>query len=346
MSRAEGFGWPATDCAMWEALVASGSPLDDRGPLAHLRETTQKSLAGRYVQWLKWLARTEPAALDLAPAKRVTVDLLTTWMRERDNLAPMSKLALVDAVLRVVSAHRPKRDWRAHRALKAKLKRAAGRGTQVRKRGRILSSRILFDAGCKISRDAADLPDPAFARAIGLRDGAMIALLAIMPMRRRALTGLQIGSSAFVSETGITIALPESLTKSGVPWEAEVPEACLPVLRRYLDEGRPVLAARGPGTDPHLWLDKAGKGMSWNYIGPRIAIATERVLGTRIPPHFFRDAAATTLARLSPKSTKLIRPILGHAGDRTAERHYNHAQTIEAGRDYAALLARLKETSR
>ncbi|SEL92823.1 Phage integrase family protein [Roseivivax marinus] len=338
--------WPEADREMFETLFTTGGPLDARGPLAHVRSTTRKSLAGRYAQWLSWLYRAAPDALRSPPVERSAMDRMTDWLNDREDLAPMSRLALFDAILQVLSAAHPHLDWNDHKALRARLRRAAGHGTQARKQGRILSSRVLLDAGLRVSETAAALPAGRMARAIGLRDGAMIALLALLPMRRHALAGLQIGPSVFVSETRITIALPELLVKSGRPWETEAPEPCLSVLRRYLDDGRPVLAARGAGDDPHLWLDRSGKGLSYDYIGPRIASVTERVLGKRIPPHFFRDAAATTLARMSPESTKLIRPILGHSSDRTAERHYNHARSIEAGRSYAALVAHLKETSR
>lgn len=59
--------------------------------------------------------------------------------------------------------------------------------------------------------------------------------------------------------------------------------------------------------------------------------------------HYAEDAAATTLSQISPESARLIGPVLAHSGSRPAERHYIHAQTIEAGRDYAALVARLKK---
>ncbi len=52
---------------------------------------------------------------------------------------------------------------------------------------------------------------------------------------------------------------------------------------------------------------------------------------------------ATALTRLSPESARLIRPVLAHSGFRTAEQHYIHAQTIDAGRDYAAVVQRLKK---
>ncbi len=58
------------------------------------------------------------------------------------------------------------------------------------------------------------------------------------------------------------------------------------------------------------------------------------------------DAAATTLARISPEAARLIRPVLAHNRFGTAERHYIHAGSIEAGRDYAAVVGRIKRQVR
>ena len=55
--------WPAADHAMWSALVARGGPLDDRGPLAHLRAASVTSFKVRYGHWLGWLARGTLAGL-------------------------------------------------------------------------------------------------------------------------------------------------------------------------------------------------------------------------------------------------------------------------------------------
>ncbi len=59
--------------------------------------------------------------------------------------------------------------------------------------------------------------------------------------------------------------------------------------------------------------------------------------------HQAEDAFTTTLLRISSESARLIGPVLAHSGSRTAARHYIHAQTIEAGRDYASLIKRLKK---
>ncbi|MGB3626835.1 MAG: tyrosine-type recombinase/integrase, partial [Henriciella sp.] len=226
--------------------------------------------------------------------------------------------------------------------LKSRLKHAAGRGDPSRKQGRILSTLSLLDAATMLGDEARMWPEGSLFRATGLRDAAMVALLALLPMRRRALASLRLGESILVGDDRITVALSGALTKTGVPWEADVPPQSDPFLRAYLAEARPVLAARGRGKDTSLWLDRTGKRMSENYLGSRIGGATLRMTGVRVPPHFFRDSAATTLVRISPEAAKLISSVLGHKGPGTAERHYIHAQSIEAGRDYAALIASRK----
>ena len=222
------------------------------------------------------------------------------------------------------------------------MKHAAGRGDPRRKRGRILSSAALFDAGAVLSGEAHALPEGALFRATAMRDAAMITLLALMPMRRRALAGLSLGQSVFVAAERITVALPAELTKNNGPWEADVPMQSLPFLQAYLTKARPLLAARGRGEDRNHWLDRNGRGLREDYLGRRVAEQTLRVTGIRVPPHLFRDAAATTLMRISPQAACLIRPVLGHSGFGTADRHDLHAQRGEAGRDYARLVAELK----
>lgn len=334
--------WPASDRAMWQALFAAGDLLDESGPLAHVRDTTRVSLEPRYGRWLRWLIMSHPADLALPPTERVTIMRLRDWLDDLAHTAPMTRLAFIDGVMRIVSAAAPERDWSAHSALRSRLKSLAGRGRQTRKQGRILSSAVLLDAGITLALRRADETRSPLFRASQIRDGAIIALLALMPIRRRALANLRIGESVFCAERSITIALPADLTKSGAPWEAVVPTPAMPALERYLGEARPLLLSRGLASDPHLWIDRKGKPLTYASIGPTIANATEKMTGVRVPPHFFRDAAATTLARTSSKGAKLIRPILAHSSTATAERHYNHARTIEAGRDYAALIAQMK----
>jgi site-specific recombinase XerD len=132
------------------------------------------------------------------------------------------------------------------------------------------------------------------------------------------------------------------MTKNCQPWEANVPPQVEPLLRQYIDDARPWLMARHSACHPFLWVNDRGKPVPADYLSRCVALATERLMGVNVPIHFFRDAAATTLARTSPADAKLIRPLLGHLNFETADRHYIQAQFIAAGRDYAKKLTALK----
>lgn len=219
----------------------------------------------------------------------------------------------------------------------------AGRGDPARKRGRILSSRVLLDAGITLATERAAAAVTPLERMKRRRDGTMIAVLALMPMRRRAFSELELGTSVIVREDSLLIALSEEMTKTACPWEAEVPGEVAPLLHRYIEDVRPWLLARGDRTHNRLWVGKKGEELQPASIYLRIGQHTKALLGVRVSPHLFRDAAATTLVRTTPQAARLVRPVLGHRGFETAERHYNHAQTIEAARDYAALIRKKRE---
>ena len=181
------------------------------------------------------------------------------------------------------------------------------------------------------------------AQATMQRDGTMVAFLAMMPLRHRSFTGLKIGESLLITDDVLTVVLSEDLTKTGVAWETIVPKPAAATLRHYLAHTRPYLMSRTDQRHDSLWVCNNGEPMGYSYIGTRIPDITERLTGVRMPPHFFRDAAATTLARDSPKAARLISQVLGHAASGIAERHYIQAGSVEAGRDYASLMKKLKE---
>jgi integrase len=311
--------WPEADRAMWERLLRRGGLLDDNGALSHLRGTSLATLEHRYGRWLGSLVRVEPESLLQLPADRGTVSRLMAWLEALGHLAPMSKLMFVSGTLRVLSAAAPKTDWGPQRRLEAFLKQSAGRGNPERKRGRVLSSDVLLNAGIKLATLQADAATTELVAAKRRRDGTMVAMLALMPMRRRAFAGLRLSHSIHFTEQEIVVALPEEMTKTGLAWEAPVPAQVAALLRRYLSETRPWFMARGGQRHDYLWVgDRGAPFFDLNYFGNRIAAITTRITGVRVSPHFFRDAAATTLARISPESARLIRPILAHSSLGTA----------------------------
>lgn len=334
--------WPAADRAMWATLRQQGDPFEDRGALAGLRETSVETLQNRYGRWLEWLRRTDPAALDEPPAARVTLPRLRSWLEGLAHTAPMSQLMFVDGVLRIVSAAAPDADWTRHRRVKAHLKQVAGRGDPARKAGRVLSSRVLLEAGMKLAGAQAEAAPTPLQRAIRHRDGTLVAFLAMIPIRRRALAGLRIGEALIVEAKTLTLALPGELTKNGLPYEGGIAEPVAGLLRAYLAETRPFLMARGKRHHDVVWVMDDGRPFGGNYLGIKIGGITTRLTGKRIPPHLFWDVAATTLTHASPEAARMIGPVLGHTATGTAERHYIQAGSIEAVREHVKVLQRLR----
>lgn len=336
-------GWPAADQRMWLDLRQTGGPFDDCGALADIRETSARLYQVSYGRWLEWLLRNHPAILAEPPAARATLTRLQAWLADAAALSPTSRMMYYAGALRVLRAAFPDTDWSRHRRVTPRLAQAAGRGDPARKRGRILSSRVLLDAGLHLAGPLAEAATTPLGRAKSQRDGAMVALLAMMPLRHRALTGLRIGMSLIISDTALTVVLPEELTKTGTPWEAEIVEPAKGALRRYLTDARPFFVARTDHKHDFLWVGNMGEPMSYSYIGKKIPDITRRLTGVSIPQHFFRDSAATTMARESPKAASMIAQMLGQSVSTTAERHYIQAGSIEVGQEHARLLKKLKE---
>jgi integrase/recombinase XerD len=118
-------------------------------------------------------------------------------------------------------------------------------------------------------------------------------------------------------------------------------------LQRYLERHRPVLLEVGqrhgrPPTEA-LWVSAVGRAMSYANISLQVRRRTKAAFGKPVNPHLFRDCAATSIAIAAPERVRMILPVLGHASLATSERHYNQAQTLEAGRRYQQTLAERRQ---
>ena len=335
--------WPAADRHAFDALFAQGGLLDDHGSLSHWRPLSRDLMQNQYGRWLGWVSEAQPEALAFSPCERATAERLQYWLAAMDSLAPATRLGHVGAVVRLCQSIAPERSWSGHQAILAGLHRKVQRHGSPRKIGRVLASDVLFDAGAQLMRDN-DGPITHPDQAVRLRDGAMICLLALMPMRRRALSELALGTSLRVEGPQMTICLDGAMTKNGQYWEAIVPDMVSEKLALYLTNARPVLSARGSGAQTAVLLGRNGMPLTINQFTRAIKIRTTSLLKVGVTPHLFRDAAATTLSRASPESARMIKPILGHTTTRIAEVHYIQADTIAAGRGLAAALEALKQS--
>jgi integrase/recombinase XerC len=144
----------------------------------------------------------------------------------------------------------------------------------------------------------------ARSRALAQRDRACLELLYGLGLRaseaRAALvTDLRLADGALLVRRA----------KRGSATFLPVPPASLVHLRRYLAEGRPVLAS---GRDAgRLLLSWRGTPLHEGTIGQLVESVARRA-GVRAHPHAFRRAVATGLMR-SGVNVEVVRQVLGHA---------------------------------
>ena len=81
-------------------------------------------------------------------------------------------------------------------------------------------------------------------------------------------------------------------------------------------------------------------------LAERIQERTKAAFGQSIPPHWFRDAAATSIAIDDPVHVRDAHLILGHADLATTEKHYIQARSLQASRRHHAMLTDLLDRSR
>ena len=126
-------------------------------------------------------------------------------------------------------------------------------------------------------------------------------------------------------------------TKTRQPFEERFPETLCELLDRYLAVYRPMLAGTRYCGDC-LWVGYRFGPQNQHSLQLAIVRATERRFGKSINPHLFRDCAATAIALHDPAAVRIAAAVLGHSTLATAERHYNLASSVEAGRSYGRVI--------
>jgi integrase len=356
--------WPSQDQAMWKALVQPGATLlDDSGPFASLAPLTRAERRAHYGAWLTFIRLRHPGLWMDPPSARVTPATVSEWFAQLGKLvAPGTRLMRAVHLLTVIRAAAPGTDWGWLRRAVNRLRHDAA--PTNRKSGRVRSSAALLALGQGLMAEveAAEMATPAatmaatatktlispatlshveLLQAIQYRDGLMIALLAVRPLRLRNLHSLEIGRSLRVvggSEHRIVFGPTE--TKTREPIEVGWPADLEPQLRRYLDHYRPRLL--GLGTSRMLWIGRLGKPMAYLTIRVAIVGRTRDKLGVPINPHLFRDCAATTIAIEDPGHIGIASSLLGHSSTNTTDRHYRQASSINASRRYQAAMTELR----
>lgn len=203
----------------------------------------------------------------------------------------------------------------------------------------------ILDLGNELMDQAMTMPsDPHYRAAIRYRDGLILSLLSLWPIRRRSIAALTLTRHLKRDADGITLLLYPEDTKAKRYETFRVPETLTPYLAYYLKQIRPSLSRSH--THDGLWASNIGTPLSGSQIYARFRHHIRAAFGKSMGLHDFRRSAATYFAMDAPELASLIPGVLQHASQRTSEEHYILARTITASRRHTKTMANLREDLR
>jgi integrase len=204
---------------------------------------------------------------------------------------------------------------------------------------RLVTCEVLVEAGLTLIQEAeasANLSE--LAQASHVRNGLMVVLLALCPVRLKNFTALEIGRNFQKIRSKWWILLTASETKENRADERPVDELITPIIDRYLDQHRPVLA-RTDKPPPALWLSsRSGKPMKGGSVRDLISSTTLATVGVDVSPHLFRTCAASTAAILGGENPHLGSALLHHTNSRVTNIHYNRAGSLSAAESFRQIV--------
>lgn len=329
--------WPMADQGAWAAACLPGDPFEPGGLAARWRPATRDARVGAYGRFLGTLEGARREAVGISARELVTPESVHDYLRflRARGWASQSIAGSILHLHGCVVALWPAHDWRWLAAIRAREWRLAE--PRRNKLARIVPQRALLELGMQLMESAEEpgLVGPAgvgeLLPPLRYRDGLVLALLALRPLRRRNFLALAIGESLQRTPEGWDIVLSGEVTKNHTPLRQPIPSVLLPMLARYLEEYRPALAAmhgQGPVSaraqppGNALWLSRWGCPLTAGGLVVAVENATRERFGQHVNVHLFRDCAATSLADEHPDQMKVAADLLGHRSFATTQKYY------------------------
>jgi integrase/recombinase XerD len=336
--------WREADRAAFRAAYEPGDVFDGTaGPGVHLAEGTRGAIRFTYRRWLAFLKANHPHDLSTAPAERITPERVRAFIDHLSaEIGPSSVAAACDRLYFAARLIAPTTDWAWLKSIKVRL---ASRALPQDRFDRLVPPWQTLNFGIELMDTADTLPiDGHKQREIQYRDGLLLALLSLWPIRRRSIGALTVSRHLEFDDAGVNILLHPADTKSRRAESFRVPEQLLPYLMRYLKEIRPVLV--GPSAHDGFWASYQGRPLIACRLYDIVRARMIAKFGKDMCVHDFRRAASTFLAMDAPEKIGLIPGVLQHASPDVSDRHYNLARSMQAGRRFAAHLANARNRLR
>jgi integrase len=329
--------WPDADRRAWEDACRPGSRLKPGGIASHLAQVSRDDFANRYGAFLGFLQRSgrlEPGANTAAQVTPSNVDAYITDLTSRARSVTVYNC--IYKLRRAAELLAPTVDF----SWLAEIEKDLALVMEPRSKfDRLVFTQRLVEAGLTLMAEAQKFTKNDFARARGVRNGLMIALLALCPIRLKNFAALEIGHTFKEVEGSWWITLPSIATKSRrCPEDRRVPAFLTPTLALYLQQSRPVLL-RSRSATKALWISsQTGGPMTKKNLGTLVSKITLETIGVDVSPHLFRTAAASTAAVYGSNTPHLASALLNHTDPRVTEDHYNRASSLSAAQTYSAIV--------
>jgi integrase len=332
--------WPDADQRAWEDACRPRARLKPGGAASYLAEVSRDDFANRYGAFLGFLQRLGRLDGAAAAAAQVTLPNVETYITDLN--ARVRSVTIWNCVYKLRRAAQllaPKVDF----SWLAETEKDLALVMEPRSKfDRLVFTERLVEAGLTWVTEAERFANNDLARARGVRNGLMIALLALCPIRLKNFAALEIGRTFKEIQGRWWIALPGINTKSRRSDERRVPSLLNRYIDAYLHQSRPVLLGSRPPTHA-LWISSTtGRPMTTKNIGTLISKITLETIGVDVSPHLFRTAAASTAAAYGGNTPHLASALLNHTDPRVTEEHYNRASSVSAAAAYARIISEFR----
>src|SRR5262245_54100429 len=184
--------WPEADREAFKAAYKPGDVFDEvAGPGAHLAEGTQRMIRTTYRRWLGFLKANYPDGLSMPPAERITPERVHAFIDHLSVETRSTSVAIViDHLYHAARLVSPMTDWAWLRSLKSRL---LSRAQPEDRFDRLVPGWRTLDFGIELMDEALKLPITGHKQhEIQYRDGLLLALLSLWPIRRRSIAALTV----------------------------------------------------------------------------------------------------------------------------------------------------------
>jgi integrase len=298
-----------------------------------MKSSTRTSLVRSYGYLIEFCRRNGLLDQNAGAADPVTPEIIHAFIDElRHRVGSVTRASYIGKIRQVATILAPARNFTWLGEIEADLWYVARPRPKYH---RIVPSHKLRALGLDlIRRGETNTRLTGLARARLVRDGLMIALLALCPIRLRNFAELRIGRQ--IRRIGETwwIILEAAETKSDRPDERPIPEILTPYIDHWLGCWRPVFHEPSNA----LWPSIKGGALAYTYVAYIITETTRRELGIAVNPHLFRDCAVHTVATTAGDRMGIASGLLQHTDERTTEKHYNKGASFNAVKRYQEIL--------